>query len=104
MNPLEPWDDRPKIDRIRLAGVEYRVGARVRLWPLGEADIFDLALKGKTAVIASIEQDYEDRVHLAVTMDDDPGRDFGAEGKPAHRFFFRPEEVEPLDVEDRGNP
>jgi hypothetical protein len=104
MNHLEPWDGRPKIDRIRLAGVEYRVGGRVRLWPLGEADIFDLALKGKTAVIASIEQDYEDRVHLAVTVDDDPGRDFGAEGKPAHRFFFRPEEVEPLDVEDRGNP
>ncbi len=25
------------------------------------------------------------------------GRDFGAAGKPGHRFFFRPEEVEPLD-------
>ena len=26
-----------------------------------------------------------------------PGRDLGAAGKPGHRFFFRPEEVEPLD-------
>jgi hypothetical protein len=98
------WDVRPTIEQIRLAGVEYRVGARVRLWPMGEADIFDLALKGKTAIIAAIEQDYEDRVHLAVAVDDDPGRDLGVEGKPAHRFFFRPEEVEPLDGEDRGNP
>ena len=82
---------------MRVAGVEYRVGDRVRLWPLGGADIMDLALKGKTAVIAAIEQDYEDRIHLAVTVDDDPGRDLGVMGKPGHRFFFRPEEVEPLD-------
>ncbi len=26
-----------------------------------------------------------------------PGRDLGAQGKPGHRFFYRPEEVEPLD-------
>ncbi len=88
------------LERVRVAGVEYRVGDRVRLWPLGRADIMDLALKGKTAVIAAIEQDYEDRIHLAVTVDDDPGRDLGVMGKPGHRFFFRPEEVEPLD--ERG--
>ena len=56
----------------------------------------DLALDGKTATINSIEQDFEDRFHVAVTIDDDPGRDLGAEGKPGHRFFFRPEDVEPL--------
>ena len=64
----------------------------------------DLALKGKTAVIAALEQDYEDRIHLAVTVDDDPGRDLGAMGKPGHRFFFRPEEVEPLDDAPEGQP
>jgi hypothetical protein len=103
MDHFERWDDRPKIDRIRVAGVEFRLGDRVRIWPLGDADIFDMALRGKTAIIASIEQDYEDRVHLAVTVDDDPGQDLGAEGKPGHRFFFRPEEVEPLEDEERGD-
>ena len=29
-------------------------------------------------------------------VDDDPGRDLGALGQPGHRFFFAPEEVEPL--------
>ncbi len=73
------------------------MGDRVRLWPLGDADILDMALKGKTATIASIEQDFEDRVYLAVTVDDDPGHDLGVQGKPGHRFFYRPEEVEPLE-------
>ena len=102
MNPGDPWEESPPIDRIRVAGVEYRVGDRVRIWPLGDADIFDMALKGKTARISAIEQDYEDRVHLAVTVDDDPGRDLGLEGKPGHRFFFRPEELERLEAEGRG--
>ena len=57
----------------------------------------------RTAIISSIEQDYDDRVHLAVTVDDDPGHDLGASGKPGHRFFFRPEEVEPLEAEGRGD-
>ena len=103
---MEPWSDLqdlPGLKRVSVAGVEFRVGDPVRLWPLGEADIMDIALKGKTAVIASIEQDYEDRIHIAVTVDDDPGRDLGASGKPGHRFFFRPEEVEPL-VAESGDP
>ncbi|WZO98777.1 hypothetical protein EP7_000367 [Isosphaeraceae bacterium EP7] len=61
----------------------------------------DIALKGKSAVIASIEQDYENRIHIAVIVDDDPGRDLGLSGKPGHRFFFRPEEVEPI-MDERG--
>ena len=39
---------------------------------------------------------------FAVTVDEDPGKDFGEQGKPAHRFFFRPEEVEPLDADEGG--
>ena len=82
MNLQNPWDESPPIERIRIAGVEYRRGDRVRIWPLGDADIFDMALKGKTATISSIEQDYEDRVHLAVTVDDDPGQDLGRRESP----------------------
>ena len=56
----------------------------------------DLALEGEEATVASIEQDYEDRTFVTVTVDADPGRDFGARGLPGHRFFFLPDEVEPL--------
>ena len=53
-------------------------------------------LAGKSATIESIMQDYEGRVHVVVTVDDDPGREFGLDRKPAHRFFFSPFEIEPL--------
>lgn len=75
-------------------GVPVRAGSKVRLQPTGRSDIFDLALAGKDATIVAIEQDLEDRVLIAVTVDDDPGRDLGAVGQVGHRFFFRPEELE----------
>jgi hypothetical protein len=96
---MDNWDptlEPPRLLTIRVADVDYTVGDRVRIWPLGDADILDMALKGKAATIASIEQDFEDQVYLVVTVDDDPGQDLGAEGKPGHRFFYHPEEVEPL--------
>jgi hypothetical protein len=96
---MTQWNPTPRQDSIRsisVAGVVFRLGDRVRLWPLGDADIFDIALKGKTAVIEAIEQDYEDRFHIVVTVDGDPGQDLGALGKPGHRFFFQLDEVEPL--------
>lgn len=68
-------------------------GATVRLRPTGRADILDLALAGKEATIHAVEQDYEGRTYLAVTLNDDPGRDLGAFG---HRFFMRSDEIELL--------
>jgi hypothetical protein len=75
----------------------------VRLRPRGGADAFDLLLQGRVATIEAIEQDYEDRIYLAVTIDDDPGRELGLQRQPGHRFFFSPLEVEPLDqAEEAG--
>ena len=79
-----------------------RVGDRVRLVPKGGADIWDLALRGRTAVIESIEVDFEDTVHLAVVIDDDPGRDLGLDRQVGHRFFYKLDDVEPVSEEDAG--
>jgi hypothetical protein len=81
---------------LRIGGREAGPGDKVRLHPRGRSDIFDVALAGQIATIVSVEQDYDARTYLAVTVDDDPGRDLGAEGNTGHRFFFAPEEVEPL--------
>jgi len=82
-------------ESVTVFGVELRVGDRVRLWPQKTADIMDLALTGKVAIIEAIEQDFEDKVQFAVVLDDDPGREFGMMRQPGHRFFFGAEEVEP---------
>jgi hypothetical protein len=92
----DPLAERPMVDSIRVFGVELRAGSRVRLWPQKKADIMDMALEGKIALIEAIEQDFEDNIQLAVVVDDDPGREFGMLRQPGHRFFFAPEEVEPL--------
>ena len=79
-----------------VGGVELARGSLVRLKPRAGGDIFDLALAGRAAIIESIEQDYEGQLHLAVVLEDDPGKDLGMLRQPGHRFFFTPEEVEPL--------
>ncbi|NYH20737.1 hypothetical protein [Paraburkholderia bryophila] len=97
--PVSPWaelDARPHLAYVRVAGVEIRIGDQVRLRPRGRADIFDIALSGMVATIESIERDFDDHVHVAVTIDDDPGKDFGMQRMPGHRFFFGPDEIEPL--------
>jgi hypothetical protein len=76
--------------------VAVRVGQRVRICPRQRSDIMDIALAGKIGVIEAVERDYERRVHVAVALEDDPGRDLGLARMPAHRFFFAPEELEPL--------
>jgi hydrogenase maturation protease len=92
------WEEleRPGPDAVRLEGEELRVGSRVRLKPRAGGDVLDLALAGRLAVIEAIEQDLEGRLTFAVVVEDDPGRDLGLARQPGHRFFFSPEEVEPV--------
>jgi hypothetical protein len=89
-------EDRTPLEDFDAGGIPLKVGDRVRLRPRAGGDIFDLALAGQVAIIEAIEQDYENKVHLAVVLEDDPGRDLGMRRQPGHRFFFSPEEVEPL--------
>ena len=96
MFSLEPESDRRRVECVHVGPSELRAGDRVRLRPQGRADIMDLALAGMVATIDSIEQDFEGNLHLAVTIDDDPGKDLGAMRQPGHRFFFQTHEVEPL--------
>jgi hypothetical protein len=97
-NPFEEVKAAPESVRIvgtDLKGIDLRVGDRVRICPRKQADIIDMALTGKIAVIEAIEQDFEDKIQLAVVLDDDPGREFGMMRQPGHRFFYSPEELEP---------
>ena len=97
-------EDKPPLDSIELQGVTLRRGDRVRLRPRAGGDVFDLALAGRVAIIESFQQDYEGKLHVCVVVDDDPGKDVGMMRQPGHRFFFAPEEVEPLGPESEPAP
>lgn len=92
-------EDKPPLDTAEINGATVRLGSRVRLCPRAGGDIMDLALAGKIATIEAIEQDYEGKLHFAVVIDDDPGRDMGMLRQPGHRFFFDASEVEVSECE-----
>ncbi len=92
-----PGEDYPPPSSVRIAGRDVRAGDLVRLHPTARADAFDMLLEGKVARVEKIEQDFENRVYLVVTVNDDPGRvPWDERVLPGHRFFFFPEEVIPL--------
>src|SRR5579862_228809 len=93
-------EEKTPVQSIEILGVQIQRGDRVRLRPNARGDVFDLALQGKIAAVESIEQDYEGKLHVCVVLDDDPGRDIGLMRQPGHRFFFAPNELEPMGKED----
>lgn len=90
-------------DTVLVNGTPVREGSRVRLRPRSHTDIFDLAVEGRVGVVEAVEQDDEGNFHLAVTLEDDPGRDLGDARLPGHRFFYAVADVEPLGP-DTGTP
>jgi hydrogenase maturation protease len=107
---LNEWEwqlleEKTPVDGVSTGAWKVRVGDRVRLRPRQGGDVMDLALAGQAAIIESIEQDYEGKLHVCVVLDDDPGRDLGKLRQPGHRFFFDADEVEPLPLEEgRSRP
>jgi hydrogenase maturation protease len=101
VNDKVSWEqlERPGPDAVTVDGVELRRRSRVRLRPRPGGDVFDVALAGMTAVVEELVESMEGEVQLAVVVEDDPGRDLGVDRQIGHRFFFSPEEVEPLEDE-----
>jgi hydrogenase maturation protease len=81
---------------VDVGGVAVGRGTRVVLRPRAGGDVFDDAVAGKVGVVEQIHADMDGAVQLAVTVEDDPGRDMGERRRPGHRFFFSPDDVEPL--------
>ena len=71
-------------------GVRFVRGARVVLRPGDDADLHARMLEGRTATIERILVDLDGRVHLGVTIDDDPGQALLRE-TGRYLYFFAPE-------------
>ena len=81
-------------------GRTFRLGDRLVLRLAGRIDTYDRMLDGRTATLERIYIDYDDRVHLGVTIDDDPGQELMRETGRFH--FFSAGEVELVPGQRRG--
>jgi hypothetical protein len=99
MTPQLPWWDPaadrsvdPGRDHVVVDGTPVRAGSRVRLRPgKRRTDAQDLFLKDAFARVEAVLHDVDGLIHLAVTLDDDPGADLR---RQQGRFlYFQPDEV-----------
>ncbi|MET9735599.1 hypothetical protein ABZZ79_34730 [Streptomyces sp. NPDC006458] len=101
--PDTPWWDPasdagfdPAHDRVVVGGRTLGAGSRVELRPgLRHTDAQDLFLQGRAATVEAVLHDVDGAVHLAVTVDGDPGVDIRRE--QGRYLYFQPDELVPLE-------
>jgi|ERR1700704_1963552 hypothetical protein len=86
--------DNPGEERATVDGVTFERGSTVMLRPGTDRDPFDKMLDGRSATLERIYVDVDDRVYLAVTVDDDPGQELMRE--TGRYLFFFANEVQPI--------
>jgi len=87
-------EDPPGEREFTYEGVTYKRGDKVVLHPPLDADVYDKMLDGRTATIHRLFLRIDDRLHIGVTVDDDPMQEIL--GESGRFLFFFAEEVELL--------
>ncbi|CAA9522145.1 MAG: FIG00998299: hypothetical protein [uncultured Solirubrobacteraceae bacterium] len=87
-------EDPPGERDVTFNGVRYRRGDKVILHPPQNADVYDKMLDGRSATIHRLFLRVDDRLHIGVTVDDDPMQEIL--GESGRFLFFFAEEVEVL--------
>jgi hypothetical protein len=85
-------EDPPGEREVTYNEVTYRRGDKVILHPPPSADVYDKMLDGRTATIHRLFLRIDDRLHIGVTIDDDPMQEIL--GESGRFLFFFSEEVE----------
>ncbi len=85
--PRVPGAAHPGEERATVDGITLVRGEKVRLRPGTDRDPFDRMLDGRLATIERLYYDVDDRLYVAVTVDDDPGQELMRE-TGRYLFFF----------------
>ncbi|MBY8880016.1 hypothetical protein [Actinacidiphila acidipaludis] len=103
LRPDTPWWDPaadrsvdPERDRVLVDGVSVGAGSRVRLRPgKRRTDAQDIFVHGRTALVEAVLHDVDGGVHVAVTVDGDPGAELR---RLQGRFlYYQPDELTPVE-------
>lgn len=103
--PTAPWWDPgvdasvdPDTDSVHIGGVDVAKGSSITLTPgIRATDAQDMFLSGRSATVQAVFLDVDDEPYVAVTLDDDPVSDM--QGRHGRFLYFRPDEVQPADVQ-----
>ncbi len=87
-------EDPPGEREVTFDGVTYKRGDKVIVRPAPSADVYDKMLDGRKATIHRLFMRVDDRLHLGVTIDDDPMQEIL--GESGRFLFFFSDEVEVL--------
>ncbi|HET7014757.1 MAG TPA: hypothetical protein VFI65_12650 [Streptosporangiaceae bacterium] len=105
-----PWWDpgadtsvSPDTDWVIIDGVPISRGSKVIMRPGSRrSDAQDLFLVGRRATVEAVLYDVDDKVHVAVSPDDDPAADL--QKSPGRYLYFATDEIEPADRAGSGTP
>ncbi|MFJ7265424.1 hypothetical protein ACIQV3_01935 [Streptomyces sp. NPDC099050] len=108
--PDTPWWDpagadsaAPVPEHVTVDGARVGAGSRVVLRPgLRRTDAQDLFLQGRSALVEAVLHDVDGGVHLAVTVEGDPGADIRRE--QGRFLYFQPDEVTVAAAVTPGEP
>jgi hypothetical protein len=102
----DPADDasvNPDTDTVTIGGVPVAKGGKVVLRPgARRSDAQDMFLAGKVADVQAVFHDLEDKMFLAVTLEEDPNADLQIEH--GRFLYFTPDEVEAVEPAEGGHP
>ncbi|MEP6977956.1 MAG: hypothetical protein ABI948_07875 [Thermoleophilia bacterium] len=108
MRPVEepPVPPRPREEpaterEATVDGRTFRLGDRLVLRLADRIDTYDRMLDGRTATLERIYLRYDDKVHLGVTIDDDPGQALMRETGRFHFFFADEVELVPSPLQNQ---
>jgi hypothetical protein len=85
-------EDPPGEREVTIDGVTYKRGDKVIVRPAESNDVYDKMLDGRKATIHRLFMRVDDRLHLGVTIDDDPMQEIL--GESGRFLFFFSDEVE----------
>jgi hypothetical protein len=88
----EPGHPNPGEAELAVGDRTFRKGGKVVLRPATDRDVYDKMLDGRPATIERIYLDYEDAVHIAVTVDGSAEQELYRE--TGRYLFFKPDELE----------
>jgi hypothetical protein len=103
-SPPAPWWDpgsdtsvSPETDHVLVAGVKVARGSRVVMRPgARRADVQDLFLTGREALVEAVLHDVDGQVHVAVSPVSDPLAEL--QRNHGRFFYFAPDELEPVEA------